>query len=375
MNEIKVLTKDLKELKLTPRLYSQAADNGMTLSQLLETMSPTEPEDKLDAFERVLKKQGINVNGNPKAGIPAGQGRLFFTSDDNTVLFPEFLNRAARVALVDTTTTNLQDIVSSIQNIATGTVVRNLYITQTAAQKRKKDVAEAAEIPRTTLTWSDKTARGTKKGIGLEWSYEFIQQVSLPVLQTAIAGIVQQNSIDDISDAIEVLIQGDGTSVEGSLLSDDSLSSYGGVTGNSTIADITYTAWIEWLLAMLPYSPITCVTTQAGYARLMNVQTASNTMPLWLYTLISTGQTGGAPNPQSGLRMPNPLITVHSSIMANKILAVDKRYAMQAYTYAGMDLTETQRVISRQVEQMYMTTTIFFSCIFRDAVKQLDCTG
>lgn len=371
---IKVISKDLKELELKPNLYSKAFDLGMTLSQYLEQMSPTESGDKLDAYERLLKRQGINIQGDPKSGIPAGTGRLFLQSDDNTVLFPEFFSRAARVAQIDTVTAVLSDLAASVIPIPTGAVIRDLYIDQTSAQKKKDNVAEGTEIPLTKITWSDKTARGGKTGIGLEYSYEFLQQVALPVLETAIAGIIQQNSLDDIADVIAVLRDGDGETKEGGAITKDNLSTYG-VDTPTDYSDLTYTAWIWWLLDMLPYHPTTVILSKEGYAKLMNTATPSNTLPIFLYNQIALGQTGAEPTPQQGLRIPNPLVTVSSEVDNNTIMAVDKRFALQAYTYAGLDITETQKVISRQVNQIYMTTAVFYSCIFRAAVKILHVAG
>lgn len=368
----KILRQDLKDLKLEGVLYAKAADNNMTLSQLLENMSPTQPGENLDAFERLLKRQGINVKGNAEAGIPPATGALFLTSDDNVVLFPEFINRAARIALIDTATAAMGDLVSSIQPLPPGQVARSLYIDQTTAQKKKKNVAEAAEIPITKLSWGDKTASGGKKGIGLEWSYEFMQSVTLPVLQMAIAGIAQQNVIDDVADLITAIRDGDGDAREGSANVPDSIANYG-VSGATGYSSLTYQAWLWWLLDMAPYVPSTIVTKKEGYVKLMTSDTNANAMPIYLFNQISLAKTGGDPRPDSALRVPNPLITVHDSVPVNLYLAVDKRYAVQAYTYAGMDISETQKVIARQVEQLYITTSIFYSTIFRAAVRQLNC--
>ena len=105
---IEIVRYDPKDIKLTPRLYSEALDKRMSFSQLLETLDPSERDASgniigLDAFERQLQRFGIVTRSIPEAGIYASLGERFFQSNtpESSVLFPEFVNRVARMAIFE----------------------------------------------------------------------------------------------------------------------------------------------------------------------------------------------------------------------------------------------------------------------------------
>ena len=139
------------DLKLGKEMYAIAFKHGMTFSQLLERVNPSTPDDNLDAFERQCKRFGIVLKDIPEKGIWASEGELFFQSNQpaSRILFPEFLNRIARVALLEDYDINW--VIANIRPIQSG-AFRSLYVTSTAAQRRKARVGEGGDFPCKTVT-------------------------------------------------------------------------------------------------------------------------------------------------------------------------------------------------------------------------------
>src|SRR3990172_3757069 len=104
-DESSIIIKEINanSINLSRALYEQAFDIGMNLSQYLETIDPSGPDDKLDAFERQLRRFRIRTKHDHKRGVYASNGEYFFNSNQpaSTVLFPEYISRVARTAMMN----------------------------------------------------------------------------------------------------------------------------------------------------------------------------------------------------------------------------------------------------------------------------------
>ena len=63
-------------IKLSRDLYNQAKEKGITLSQLLENMEPSDGKSNLSAFERQLKEHRIATKSSPTKGYSADKVKL-----------------------------------------------------------------------------------------------------------------------------------------------------------------------------------------------------------------------------------------------------------------------------------------------------------
>ena len=96
------------DVKLSKDLYARATAENKTFSHILEEIDPSvrTPDGKvvgLDAYERQLQRFGIITRACPEEGIYASRGERFFQPNNPTsaVLFPEFINRIARMAMLE----------------------------------------------------------------------------------------------------------------------------------------------------------------------------------------------------------------------------------------------------------------------------------
>ena len=380
MSDVEILKYAPDAITLDRRMYEHAIDKGMTFSQYLTDMTTgAGQKDGLDGFELQLQRYGIRLADDPAAGIPATKVDYFFQSNQapTTILFPEVINRMARVALMDETDI-LSELVARMETIGDSAVLRALYIDKTAAQQTMGRVPEMGEFPTTTITWSEKATTLKKFGIRIKASYEFMRRASLPLLQILIGGIVLETRQDEVGMAVTALLLGDGSGhASGGAISHTHLSAYQGGTPAS-FSEMTLKGYLSWLAI---FYPGLCTTIIAAAYDAMDAAliAAPTTIPLWLNTLIDKGGLGGTPvivnNPLGqNVRFVSYDGTSDGStaiITARSLIGIDKRYAMIGYREVGTDLTETDKIINGQYTDIVMSNTVGFQMIFAAARKEL----
>lgn len=364
----------VNDVPLDRKMYEIAYDQGMSFSQLLEYMNPTEPGDNtgLDAFERQLQRFGIRTKNDPQYGMPASKGQLFFQGGvpTSTVLFPEFINRVARRAMINEE--NQVDLMVASWETLTGTTVyRSIYIDETQANRTMSQISQFGKFPVVNVSWSEKATTLKKYGVKLAMSYEFVRQASLPVISMLIERIMIQNRIDEMGLALKVINDGDGETKEGSAISSSNLSTYVGTTCDN-ISDITYAAYLKWLHQ---FNPGVCNVVIGNLNSIITVMTMAKPSvdPVFFYQLLGTmtKDFGGVP------KLVNPRLADSISYIIyddgddHDLIGIDNRYALIGYREAGADLTETQKIIDGQWEEILMSNTVGFANVFRSAAKKL----
>lgn len=376
MSDVVITKYDPKDIVLDRRMYEHAIDKGMTFSQYLDSITNSGPGDKLDAFEKQLQRYGIRLCDDPAAGIPATKVDYFFQSNQapTTILFPEVLNRMARVALMDETDI-LGELVARMETISDSAVLRSIYIDDTQAQRTMARVPEMGEFPTTIITWSEKATTLKKFGIRIKASYEFMRRASLPLVQTLIGRIVLQTRIDEVEMAVNALLVGDGSGhASGATISHTHLDSYQGGTA-ADFSTMGIKAYLSWLAIFYPGQCTTIIGNSADILDAVLIASPA-TLPIWFTNLINTGGLGGKP-----IVVNNPLaeniryVTHNGTITALQLIGIDKRYAMIGYREVGTDLTETDKIINGQWTEIVMSNTIGFQTLFASARKLLGATA
>lgn len=375
--KVEIVKTGYKELKLTPDIYSDAYTLGHSMSQHLELMDPSyqyktdEPEGKLDAFERQLLRYGIRTKDDPKRGIQASRGEMFFQSNmpESRILFPEFLNREARAAAMAQDDI-LSAIVARMETITDQGIYRSLYIDDTAAQRKTYRAGERGAFPVTKISWSEKTTTLAKFGVALEMSYEFVRRVSLPLISMVIGRIMLEVRVDEISEAINALLLGDGSGhASGGAIAATHLQDYQGGTPEG-LSDMTYAGYLGWLGAFWPGSCSTVLGNPAGCVAVLNIPKPA-VDPIFLYTFLDKNMINSQPRLMNN-RLPATVSLVqHDDITANTLIGIDNRYALIGYREAGTDLTETNKIINGQWSEIVISNTIGFQTVFASARKKL----
>lgn len=359
-----------EDVKLSKEMYEIAYKHGMTFSQLLERVNPSVPDDKLDAFEKQCRRFGIVLRNIPEKGIWASKGEMFFQSNQpaSRILFPEFLNRIARVAILEDYDINW--VVSNIRPIDSG-AFRSLYINDTAAQRRKARVGEGAGFPTTKVDWSEQSGSLLKNGIRILASYEFIRRVDLPLLQLVISRILLQSRADDFSDVINVLINGDDHAVPANNASTDNLTVLDTVTP-AVAGTLTYRGYLKFGNQFRPYRMNTAIGNIDTILQVILCAKPS-TDPIQLLMILQEkerlmGERIGLVNTAWG--MVN--LIIHDDVPDDLLIGLDKRYALEKITEIGADLQETNKLINEQFNEIVLSECSNLSKLFTAACRILD---
>lgn len=369
---IEIVRQNADAINLNKDLYATAYDNYMSLSGLLELMDPSDPKDPLDAFERQLKRFKIQTKNDPKSGTGASLGEMFFQSNlpESRILFPEFLNRIARVAVMAQDDIESQ-LVAQTETLVGTSMYRAIYIDDTAAQRATFRVGEMGKFPVTKITWSEKATTLAKYGVALQMSYEFVRRSSIPLITLLIQRIMLERRTAEIAMAIAVLYAGDGSGSVGGAgtIAHTHVVDIQGGTPEGT-EDMTYYSYLTWLSGFYPGMCTTIVGCLDDIIKAYTIS-APVAFPIFLSGLIEQGKLQGVPRLING-RAPGEVgFVIHDGVTADDLIGVDRRYAMISYREAGADLTETNKIINGQWDEIVLSNTVGYQCLFASARNRL----
>lgn len=352
-------------------LYKEAYGQGKTFSQFLEGLDPSNQYvgndahlGQLDAFERQMLAAGIRTKSDEAKGLYADTVEKFFLGTSNSdVLFPEFINRTARQALL---APDILDELVAVKTPIQGNAYKTFYVDLSTAAKQQKRVGEGAEIPTTTITGHTHAITLNKKGRAIDVSYEFIRRMRVDMLALLIQGILQQTGVDLAEEAVGVLVSGDGNA--NTAASNSNLTTLGGKVADG----IDWQSWLKFRLKFYPYKGVTAVVDETQLIKLLGIQPPVID-PLTLMASMNGGTPigGGANLAQNVFSGPMRYVYLPSSSLANKVLVIDPRYALEQVTEIGADIVETDKLIKSQFETIALSQITGFATLFPDVVKTL----
>jgi len=352
-------------------LYKEAYAKGQTFSQFLEGLDPSNQYvgndahlGQLDAFERQMLAAGIRTKSDEAKGLYADFTEKFFLGTSGSdVLFPEFINRTARMAM---TAPDILNELVAIKTPIQGNAYKTFYVDLSTAAKQKKRVAQGAEIPTTTITGHEHSVELNKKGRAIDMSYEYVRRIRIDMLALLIEGVLQQTGLDLADDAVSVLISGDGNA--NTAATNFNLTALGGVVANG----IDWESWLKFRLKFYPYKGITAIVDEAQLIKVLGIQPPVID-PLTLMASINGGTPvgGGANLAQNVFSGPMRYVYMPSATIANRVLVIDPKYALEQVTEIGADIVETDRMIKSQFETIVLSQVTGFATLFPDVVKTL----
>ena len=335
-------------LRLEKGMYRQA---GMNFSQVLESLDPSENYrgtalEKTDAFQRQLKRFGIKVKGQDSSTV-----EKFFRNMDSAVLFPEYVARAVRSGIEEN---NILD-----QIVATTTVIdaldyRSIYAESDEDSVGAKSVAEGAQIPETHVKCRDHLISLSKRGRMLVASYEAVRFQKLDLFSVMLRQIGSYIQKTQLSDAIDVLVNGDGNdnaAVQYQVGSDPISGSRG---------SLGYDQLVEFWGEFDPYTMNGMLMNSGMMTRMLKIPELQN--PLTGLNFQGTGVL----NTPLGAKVHRT-----GSVEDGMIIGIDSRFALER-VLAGDVLVEYDKLIDRQLERAAITAISGFGTICDGAVKVLN---
>ena len=315
------------DIKLEKGLYNLS---GKSFTAALEELAPTSaycgtPLEKLDAFERQLKRFNIRVKGSDCDSV-----EKFFTSTESAVLFPEFVTRSIRKGFDDT-------ILSSV--CAVKTVVNSgQYLGCVLDDSTAYDVCSQGEtLPTATVTESSVATVLAKYGRLISASYESIRQQRLDVFGVMLRSVGVRLAAAVVKKAVEVLADG---------------------ADEVSTTELTYADLAELYGKFESFDMTTVIASPALAAKIAAMDQLSD----------SSADADG----RFILPFGSELIKT-SAAGADTIIGIDRDYALEFITSTEL-VMETDNLIDRQLDQMTASITCGFRKITPDAVKVLKIT-
>lgn len=315
------------DIKLEKGLYNLS---GKSFTAALEELDPTSaycgtPLEKLDAFERQLKRFNIRVKGSDCDSV-----EKFFTSTESAVLFPEFVTRSIRKGFDDT-------ILSSV--CAVKTVVNSgQYLGCVLDDSTAYDVCSQGEtLPTATVTESSAATVLAKYGRLISASYESIRQQRLDVFGVMLRSVGVRLAAAVVKKAVEVLADG---------------------ADEVSTTELTYADLAELYGKFESFDMTTVIASPALAAKIAAMDQLSD----------SSADADGR------FILPFGSELIKTSVAgADTIIGIDRDYALEFITSTEL-VMETDKLIDRQLDQMTASITCGFRKITPDAVKVLKIT-
>lgn len=372
------------EVVLDKGMYAEAIANKMTFSQYLERINPSKDGETLDAFERQLKRFGIVTKSQPEKGIYASTIEQFLKASEtyannqplqtnvpaSTILFPEFISRVARTAMLTNTDYDVNDLLSTTRVINSSTY-KELWIDMTPGQNVQPDdtkyemgrVGEFGTFPRVQITWEESAKSVYKRGVQIDMSYEFQREASMDILSIVISRIMLSQSHSLFTKAIDKAFTG-ATVVASSTLD---AASTGGV--------LTYTAWLKWTGSFGVYSPSTYYMSLDTALKVIMME-KPNVDPVAMMAALKQGPVTQEIQVSRGLWKNVTIFPLTDGTLPDEfILAFDKEYALERIIQAGTDIQETERIITQQFDSVVISIADEISLIFEDSRFVLQITA
>lgn len=359
--------------------YHEARKRQMSMSALLEERDPSDQYDdwiddpseptgrrRMDAFERQLEVANIRTRPDVRNGIPAHTVERFYASDSpaSPMLFPEFINRSIRAALLEP---SLLDELVAIRTLIDSNVYRSFRITEEPAQSRLQRMTEGAEPRRVSITGAEEVARLHKFGVALQMSYEFIRRMEIDLFAFHLQRIAQQNDLDKAAVAIHTAVNGDANANTAA----EVFQHQADLDGTGTTLE--FKPYIRFLSKFrMPYRATTLFGQEDAIVDLMTLSVGNSNIPLLQWTAL-VGGIGSTSAPRFSQLQTRAFI--HDDAPAAALVAIDRARSLQMLMEIGAELTEVDKIIAKQLNEVVITEVTGFAILDQAATKVLDLSS
>jgi hypothetical protein len=334
MAAISVRREDIPDLKLDFGLYTQRENNRkLSFVEVLEKLERDKgfvPNAELasvsDAWSRQVYKAGINLKSS------ATLVESFFTSNDNKVLFPEYIRRKIEEGMkFDKRQLNLPDIYA-IKTELDGNSDKQQILKFDENDTKLKLIAQGSEMPTVTVLDGEAAISLFKAGRKVVFTYESIRRSSLLRIGLFFSEIGKRIGRQIVRRGLEVMKDGDGNN------------------NACTPVETATTTWKYDDLLQLLYGDFS-----DGY------EASHIVMNKKMFMKIFTDKTNFAQMQSPGILekflrtgeqedLLGVVWKLHNDIPDETIYAYNKNLCLEYYEEKGSSIVETDRIISNQTE-------------------------
>lgn len=354
-------------LKEDEKINVQAADveaaaaEGVSLSTYLNNKYANIVEKfngELDAFDIALLSRGIIVKDNLNLGIQSSSMMKFFTTDENRMLFPEFIIRQLRQ--ISGMPSIINDLVASTRVIngdSAKQIVLDLSNTP-AGQKnkqalKKRRIAEGANIPVAELKLGETSIKIYKYGIGVKATYEVLRRTTVDMFRKQMELVSVQASYDEVGAVIDVVLNGDGNTNPAVVYKATDLNE------DATEGKLDEITLVKFLVKQAPFNFDTLIVDEDVYTQIC--------------TILMDKNLTNAINPKVSFEFPQGLLSnlkvIYSEDLGqttnkkHQIIGLAKNYAIEKTVEAGSTINEVAKTVENQTQIAVLTENAGFNKI------------
>ena len=346
-------------IELSRAMYDQARLAKQSISQFLENKYPTPEGEKLDAFQRALKQENIFTKSIYDKGVVASEMQAFYRTEESRFLFPEYIARTVREAVVQDTM--LPYLIGVFTTIDSDTY-RTFYVDDQPEKQGLKRITEAAELPRVAIKGREQVVKIYKFGRAIEASYEVLRRMKIDMLALHLRRIAMQVAKDKVEEILDVIVNGDGNNNKAPVIKSSTL-----VSGAT---DITAEVFLRFLMEFEEFPCNTLIADKTGFINIVLAE-LPNLSAVDVLKILAQGTSVGInlADPQ----MPTGAVRLfwHKDVAADKIVGINNQFAIEQVTEAGSDIYESDRFIQRQTEILTLSETNGYAKIFPESTKVL----
>lgn len=382
--------------RIGPELFREAYKEGMSWSAWLEYQDPSHNyNDGSDAFTRLMHVAGIRTRSHDGMGLWAdtfeaftrtpqtrcllsewtsriwremrtgrsANTRAIYTSSDDipgSSLRPYVESAGARVTSPIALPFRLADLVAITTPISGGEF-RSVYLETDATNTRLVRVAESADIPLFKLVTSTHVINLLKYGGGIGVTYEQLRRTRIDKIRLWLEQVALQGEMDKISQAINILVSGDGNTATAASAWRAKTDLDAAATGKT----VTLKAWWAFKLKFAPlYSLTHIVGAEADITKLGLVSVGDSNMQVFLADPLRPSTDGTL---RDGTRWG-----ITANVPTDKLVGLDASRALEMAVEIGSNIQEIERIASNQTQNLYQTETLGFGVLQPGATKTLE---
>jgi len=330
-----------KKIDLQKSMLQEAMAQGISLTDYLEMLDPSSayPGTELDAFERQLAARELTVKGPGKVVTLDA-----FYEEANRVLFPEFIDRNVRLGMVmGKNDVRVEDLIYTTSEIDSGTYMSAAV--DMAKKPHLKKVGEGSKFPEIKIVMNNKTITLGKVGTVIKATYEYRRRVKADVFAKMLQYIGMTISQDKANLAIDTIIDGTGNN---------------DVAAEVEYSEVNYNNLIDFFLGFSPFSCNILVGSTTMVGAILKLPEFKDPMIGFEFQ-----KTGEFMNPIGS----NMKTSSNSKLSTTKMLGIDNRFLLEQVIERGSTLTEADKLIDGQWDEIVISQVFGFAKTFNEAGK------
>jgi len=377
----------IQQVEVSLDLVREAADNGMSVRDWVNTIYPTDANAYGDAFTQFCASEGLVLRTAKKAGLRAPSlqsvldGKPKMEATGAVVRNP---SQQARVLLMPAIGALIEDKLTGDMDMHASAFDSMIALDDTIAdewllwpeanyskpeQGRSQVTSQLARPARMlTLTTSEKQVRIPTYALGIEWSEQATRYLNLDFVALSIARQIAVERNERAQEDLRAMLNGDIDMGQASLASLGKVKTAVSLDAAAT-AGLTQKAWMLWLYSGTVRRRITHVVTDILGAMAIEGRAGRPTV---------SGDNNTSPRINAEASVLNPtwgdvqvFITDDPSWPAKTIMGIDREYGVHRVTSTSASYSSQEDFVLRRGSAMRWDTGSLCRRLYNEAFECL----